>query len=46
VPVASAESLPELERLLTSELSGIIAGASRVHEEMVQGQDWREVTPP
>lgn len=46
VPVASPESLPDLEKLLTSELRGILIGASQVHEEMISGQDWRGVTPP
>jgi hypothetical protein len=46
VPVASPESLPELEKLLTSELRGILIGASQVHEEMITGKDWRGVTPP
>jgi hypothetical protein len=46
VPVASPDSLSELEKLLTSELRGILAGASQVHEEMVTGKDWRGVTPP
>jgi hypothetical protein len=46
MPVASPESLPELEKLLTSELRGILIGASQVHDEMISGQDWRGVTPP
>jgi len=46
VPVASPDSLAELERLLTAELRGILAGASEVHEEMMSGKDWRGVTPP
>jgi hypothetical protein len=46
VPVASPESLPDLEKLLTSELRGILIGASQVHDEMISGQDWRGVTPP
>jgi hypothetical protein len=46
VPVAGQDSLGELETVLTTELKGILAGASRVHEEMIQGQDWRKVTPP
>src|SRR5262245_56167959 len=46
MPIVSPDSLPELEKLLTSELVGILAGASRVHEEMIVGQDWKRVTPP
>ena len=46
VPVASPDSLAELEKLLTAELRGILAGASQVHEEMMSGKDWRGVTPP
>lgn len=46
VPVVNPESLPELEKLLTSELLGILTGASRVHEEMLRGQDWKRVAPP
>ena len=46
VPVASPDSLAELEKLLTAELLGILAGASQVHEEMMSGKDWRGVTPP
>jgi hypothetical protein len=45
VPVADATTIPELERLLTRELVGILSGASKMHEEMVSG-DWRGVTPP
>lgn len=46
VPVSGPGSLDELESVLTSELKGILAGASRVHEEMIRGKDWRQVTPP
>ena len=46
VPVRSPESLPELEGVLTTELKGIIAGASSLYDEMVGGKDWRTVTPP
>ena len=46
MPVASPDSLAELEKLLTAELRGILAGASQVHEEMMSGKDWRGVTPP
>src|SRR6266545_1432305 len=42
VPVAGPNSLMELENILTSELKGILAGASRVHDEMVHGTDWRK----
>jgi hypothetical protein len=46
VPMAARESLVELEKLLTAELKGILAGASAVHEQMVSGTDWRQVSPP
>ncbi len=46
VPVAGPDSLPELEAVLTAELKGIIAGASKVHDEMIRDKDWRTVTPP
>jgi hypothetical protein len=46
VPVGDPGSLRELENVLTSELKGILAGASRVHDEMIRGKDWRTVTPP
>ena len=45
VPIAARESLTELEKLLTAELKGILAGASAVHEQMVS-TDWRQVSPP
>ncbi len=46
VPFAGPNSLAELESVLTTELKGILAGASRVHDEMIRGKDWRKVTPP
>jgi uncharacterized protein Usg len=44
--VAGPDSLPELEAVLTAELKGILAGASKVHDEMIRDKDWRTVTPP
>lgn len=46
VPLANPDSLPELERLLTSELKGILTGASQMHEQMTGVADWRAVSPP
>lgn len=46
VPAPDAESLPELQRLLTAELRGILAGASQIHDEMIREKDWRKVAPP
>jgi hypothetical protein len=46
LPVASAEAIPELENVLTRELVGILVGASRIHDEMISGTDWRSVNPP
>jgi hypothetical protein len=46
VPVGSPDSLADLEKVLTSELKGILAGASRVYDDMIRNKDWRTVTPP
>jgi hypothetical protein len=46
VPVARPEALAELAAILTSELSGILIGASRIYEQMLTGQDWKTVSPP
>jgi hypothetical protein len=46
VPVARPEALDELAAILTSELKGILVGASRIHDEMLSGKDWKTVAPP
>lgn len=46
VPIASPESVTELERLLTNELIGILAGAERVHQELVKSQELAHRTNP
>jgi len=46
VPVARPEALAELAAILTSELAGILTGASRIYEQMLAGQDWKTVSPP
>ncbi|MEO8189058.1 MAG: hypothetical protein ABI682_01845 [Acidobacteriota bacterium] len=46
VPITGPDALPDLEKLLTRELVGILTGASRIHDEMESGSDWRRVTPP
>jgi hypothetical protein len=46
VPFAGAESLAELEKVLTGELKGILAGASQIHNQMITGADWKQVSPP
>ena len=46
VPFAGSESLSELEKVLTEELKGILTGASSVHDQMITGDDWRQVSPP
>jgi hypothetical protein len=46
VPVARPEALKELAAVLTSELSGILAGASQIYEQMQSRQDWKTVSPP
>jgi hypothetical protein len=40
VPVAGSESIAELEKYLTNELRGILAGAERVAQEIAQNGDW------
>lgn len=46
VPVARPEALPELAVILTTELAGILTGASVIYDQMVAGQDWKTVAPP
>ena len=46
VPVASPDSVADLEKLLTDELKGILAGAERVHEELVKSHNWRTEPQP
>ncbi|MGH9367540.1 MAG: hypothetical protein ACRD3M_07690 [Thermoanaerobaculia bacterium] len=46
VPLGDPASLPDLERVLTAELKGILSGASKIHEKMAGAQDWRAVSPP
>jgi hypothetical protein len=46
VPVPDADALPELEKMLTAELRGILAGASQFHDEMIRSRDWKRVAPP
>ncbi len=46
VPVAHSEALPELAQILTSELRGILTGAGQIHDQMIDGQDWKTVSPP
>lgn len=46
VPLPGGDTLAELERLLTTELRGILAGAERVYREMLKSQDWRQNPPP
>jgi hypothetical protein len=46
VPVARPEALPDLAGILTSELLGILLGASRIHDQMMSGEDWKSVPPP
>jgi len=46
VPVASPDSIADLEKQLTDELKGILAGAERVHVELVKSQNWRTEPPP
>lgn len=46
LPVADASSMPNIEKLLTTELKGILAGADRVYQEMLKSQDWRREPAP
>jgi len=46
VPVARPEALTELATILTSELKGILAGATQIHAQMMAGEDWKSVSPP
>lgn len=46
VPVAHSDALPELAGILTSELKGILIGAAQIHDQMIDGQDWKSVSPP
>ena len=46
VPIANPGTLPDLEKVLTTELRGILIGASQMYDQMVAGRDWRRVTPP
>ena len=40
VPCAGTDSIEELEKYLTGELKGILAGAERVFEEIAKGGEW------
>jgi len=46
LPLTHPEALSDLEKMLTRELKGILAGADAVHREMLSEADWRRVTPP
>jgi hypothetical protein len=46
IPVADPNSMPDVEKLLTTELKGILAGADRVYQEMLKSQDWRREPAP
>jgi len=46
VPVAHSDALPELAGILTAELKGILIGAGQIHDQMIDGQDWKSVSPP
>jgi hypothetical protein len=40
VPVAGPDAIAELERYLTDELRGILAGAERVYREITETAEW------
>ena len=46
VPLANPDSMPELEKFLTIELRGILAGADRVHQEILSTWNSRGASPP
>jgi hypothetical protein len=45
VLLSNPDSLPELEKFLTFELRGILAGADRVHQEILNARNARGVSP-
>ncbi len=45
IPLAASDSVGDLERLLTAELRGILAGADRVYREMLEGLERRPDKP-
>lgn len=45
VPLASPDALPELETFLTIELRGILAGADRVHQEILNTRNLQGISP-
>jgi hypothetical protein len=38
--------MPEIEKLLTDELRGILAGAERVYRDILKSTDWRHEPSP
>jgi hypothetical protein len=46
VPIASPDSLADVERVLTEELRGILAGADRVHQEIMRDHAWEQKPRP
>ena len=46
IPLGGADSVAELEKLLTQELRGILAGADRVHRDILKSPDWGHDAPP
>ncbi|HEV8610139.1 MAG TPA: hypothetical protein VGS98_08745 [Thermoanaerobaculia bacterium] len=46
IPLADTDPVGEVEKLLTVELRGILAGADRVYREMLKSHDWRQDAPP
>lgn len=44
VPVAGPEAIPDLDKYLTDELRGILAGAERVYREITESADWGRPT--
>ena len=46
IPLGATDPVGDLEKLLTTELRGILAGADRVYREMLESRDWRQEPPP
>jgi hypothetical protein len=44
--LGGSDSVTDLEKLLTLELRGILAGADRVHREILKSPDWGREPPP
>lgn len=46
IPLTATDSVGDIEKLLTQELRGILAGADRVYHDILKSPDWRQEPPP